>query len=562
MIRSMRGWQRACGRVIAGICVGLAASSLSLGGARAADSEAGGPVDLSTDADIRVDGPLAGEQIGRSVAGAGDVNGDGKADLVIGSPFASSPGGSGADGATYVVFGRQEAGVVDLASAETAGFKIIGYEGGMAGSSIGGLPDTNGDGLAEVIVGAPLQRISGVRSGAVFVVFGKRGGADVDLSHLGAGGFRIAGAHAESLAGYSAAAAGDVNADGIADLVVGAPDTGTPGTAWVVFGRSTAQDVDLAHLQADQGFRVDGIARSPAEPVGGNLTGGAVDGAGDVNGDGLADVVVGAVLAHPHGTTSGSAYVVFGKRSGDAVNLASPPDWGFQVDGMSEFDAAGAWAGGAGDVNGDQLGDVIVAAPGTSYNDRPESGSASVVFGKPSHDPLVIGALGTHGFRIDGPERSFPLGHQALSTVTRTVGGAGDVNGDGYADLIVGSGIQTTAERPESGSAWVVYGGPSITDVDLAASLAGRGFQIIGAAAGDLAGVSVAAAGDVNGDGAQDVVVSAPWADNNQRRDSGSAYVIYGFRPRPRNKDDCKKGGYLAFGFRTQGQCIQAVRDR
>jgi hypothetical protein len=520
-------------------------------------------VDLSTDASVRIDGPLTGAQVGRSVAGGGDVNGDGRDDVVIASPFESAPGSVGADGAAYVVFSRRAPGVVDLASAETAGFEIRGFGDGLTGASIGIVPDMNGDGLAEVIVGAPLQRIAGARGGAVFVVFGRRAGAEVDLSRLGGGGFRITGAHAESLTGYSAAAAGDVNADGLPDLVIGAPDLpGTPGSAWVVFGRPTPRDLDLALLQPDEGFRIDGPARSPSEPFGGAMTGAAADGAGDVNGDGLADVVVGAPGARPNGTASGSAYVVFGKRSGDAVNLASPPDWGFEIDGMTEFDDAGAWVAGAGDVNGDRRADVIVAAPGTEYNGRSASGSAGVVFGSATHDRLVIGGLGNRGFRIDGPLAGSPLGHQDLSTVTRTVGGAGDVNGDGYADLIVGSATQPTLDGPNAGSAWVVYGGPSIADVDLASPIAGRGFQIVGASAEDLAGQSVAAAGDFNGDRAKDVVVSAPRADAGDRLDSGSAYVIDGFRPRPRIKDDCKKDGYLAFGFRTQGQCIQAARDR
>jgi hypothetical protein len=96
--------------------------------------------------------------------------------------------------------------------------------------------------------------------------------------------------------------------------------------------------------------------------------------------------------------------------------------------------------------------------------------------------------------------------------------------------------------------------------VDLAGPLTGRGFRIDGGAAGDLAGVSVGGAGDLNGDGAQDVVVGAPATDNNGRPDSGSVYIVNGFRPGPRNRDDCKNGGYRRFGFANQGQCIQATK--
>jgi hypothetical protein len=346
MIPPMGSRRHAVRRSIRSGCALLAAAGVCSASATAVGPEAGGPVDLSSEADVRIDGPIAGERLGRSVAAAGDVNGDGDADLIIGSPFVGSE--SSPDGAAYVVFGRGQRGVIDIAALGAGGFTIHGHGGAHAGASIGGLPDMNGDGLAEVIVGAPQQVVAGERRGAAFVVFGKRAAGDVDLSNLGPRGFRISGSHDQSLAGYGAAGAGDVNGDGFPDLVLGAPNLpGQPGSAWVVFGRPSPQDVDLAHLQPGQGFRIDEAPHGPQDPFGADFTGWAVDGAGDVNGDGLADVVVGA-LADPNGTDSGSAYVVFGKRSGEPVDLGSPPAWGFRIDGMSEFDGAGEWVAGGG----------------------------------------------------------------------------------------------------------------------------------------------------------------------------------------------------------------------
>jgi FG-GAP repeat protein len=177
-----------------------------------------------------VHGEDAYDQSGGSVAAAGDVNGDGLADLLVGAPFAAGAGN--AEGGTYVVFGR--AGrfdvPVDLAAvaAGEGGFVIHGEDAyDYAGVSVAAVGDLNGDGLADVLVGAPWGDGAGDAepyAGAAYVVFGRAGGAAVDLAAVaaGTGGFAVRGEDAGDGAGRSVAATGDVDGDGLADLLVGA----------------------------------------------------------------------------------------------------------------------------------------------------------------------------------------------------------------------------------------------------------------------------------------------------------------------------------------------------
>ena len=193
-----------------------------------------------------------------------------------------------------------------------------------------------------------------------------------------------------------------------------------------------------------------------------------------------------------------------------------------RIDGAAPEDEAGLKVAAAGDVNGDGIGDVIVAAPFAANEGRQLSGSAYVVFGRRSPGTVDLASLGGNGFRIDGATYSnhpYPL----------SVAGAGDVNGDGLADVIVGFPGDGNNGRAVSGSAYVVFGKRSTSTVDLA-NLGSGGFRIDGAQAGDETGFSVAGNGDVNGDGLADVIVGAPFANNNapQFKDSGAAYVVYG----------------------------------
>ena len=196
-----------------------------------------------------------------SVSSAGDVNGDGLADLIT-----SSPGANSGNGRSFVVFGKTSTGAVDLAAvaAGTGGFVIEGYSDSVfGGSSVSGAGDVNGDGLADVIVGAKWADPGGLGdAGTSFVVFGQTGTAPVDLSAVaaGTGGFVITGGLEYGNLGTSVSSAGDVNGDGLADLIVGAPNYGV-GNSYVVFGRTDTAAVDLSPSAANSGgFIITGVS--------------------------------------------------------------------------------------------------------------------------------------------------------------------------------------------------------------------------------------------------------------------------------------------------------------
>jgi hypothetical protein len=477
-----------------------------------------GPVDLLRRANIRIDGAAEGDLAGGSVAGAGDVNGDGRPDMVVGASFANNT--RRGSGSAYVVFGQRASTVVDLAKLGGRGFRIDGAdENDFAGEAVAGPGDVNGDGRADVLVGAT-QADNNDRqaSGSAYVVFGKASTGTVDLAALGGRGFRIDGAADSDFAGDSVAGAGDVNGDGRADVLVGAQGADhnsrlDSGSIYVVFGQEGSAVVDLASL-GGRGFRIDGAAADDGADS-------SVAGAGDVNADGRPDVLVGATQTDNHAREdSGSAYVVFGQRAPAVVDLAALGARGFRIDGARAHDWAGGSVAGAGDVNGDKRADVLVGAHFADNNARDLSGSAYVVFGKASTGTVDLAALGRRGFRIDG----------AAHDEAGSVAGAGDVNGDGPADVLVGALWADNNARADSGSAYVVFGKASTGTVDLAA-LGPRGFRIDGARSGDQAGGSVAGAGDVNRDGGADLLVGADHSDNNAREFSGSAYVVFGFKP-------------------------------
>jgi FG-GAP repeat/FG-GAP-like repeat/Putative Ig domain len=486
--------------------------------APAALPQQSGVVDLLSQAATRIDGPAGGNLAGYSVSGAGDVNGDGRPDVVVAARFASF-NNRAQSGAAYVVFGGGSSTSIDLLSLGAGGFRIGGAAPGDYADAVAGVGDVNGDGRADVAVGSPNADSHGrAESGSAYVVFGKASTTPVDLAALGDGGFRIDGAAPSNFAGRSVAAAGDVNADGRPDVLVGAPladhnGRDDSGTAYVVFGKASTAAVDLAAL-GPSGFRIDGA-------FGVDEAGDSVSGAGDVNRDGRQDVIVGAPGASGSGRpASGSAYVVFGKSSTTNVDLQLLGDGGFRIDGAATLEHTGDGVAGVGDVNGDGWPDVAVGATDASTSGRSDSGAAYIVFGKSTTELVDLAALGGNGFRIDGPAVNDEAGDPLAP--------AGDVNGDGRPDVLVGVPLADNNARPLSGSAYVVYGKSSPTAVDLAALGAG-GFRIDGAVQVGGAGSAVAGAGDWNGDNRPDVLLGAPRADAVGRSGAGAAYVVLGF---------------------------------
>ncbi|MCH9698895.1 MAG: integrin alpha [Gammaproteobacteria bacterium] len=460
----------------------------------------------------------------RMVNSAGDVNGDGFNDVLISVREATFNGN--VSGASYVVFGASGAGANGTLELSTLdgnnGFVILGVTvGDFSGWSISAAGDVNNDGIGDLLIGAPSADPNGSLSGASYLVFGARSigsGGVLELSALdGSNGFVINGATVGDTAGVSVSAAGDVNDDGIDDFLIGAPTNGSgQGTSYVVFGDisiGTNGVLELSTLDGNNGFSINGVT------VGGRL-GVSVSAAGDVNNDGIDDLLLGAPSVDINDTDVGASYVVFGTSgvgAGGVLELSSlDGDNGFVLNGFIGHDQSGMIVNETGDINGDGIDDLLVGARRSSF----------AIFGANgigTGGVLELSSLdGSNGFMLSG----------ILSSSTAAVSGAGDVNDDGLADLLIGSRLTDTNGNQDSGASYVVFGtsdvGASGT-LDVTTLDGDNGYAINGVRTEDFSGSAVSTAGDINGDGIDDLLISAPGADINDF--AGASYVVFGQNP-------------------------------
>jgi hypothetical protein len=401
------------------------------------------------------------------------------------------------------------------------GFTLNGIV--ASGARVAGAGDVNGDGFPDFYVSDSSTSPNGTNCGQVFVVFGTGHNcpAIFELSSLdGTNGFTLNGVAREDRLSVVSERPGDVNGDGINDLMVAAPQAdprgSSSGETYVVFGTDQGfpAEFELTSLNGANGFTIKGVAYA-------DLSGTDVSFAGDFNNDGIDDIVIGASTADVIYSFQGAAYVVFGSDQPfpQAIDLASPNGMtGFTlVNTVEVAGGVGSSVSGAGDVNNDGIDDIIIGAISAGG-----SGESYVVFGTAHRFPAVFeltGLDGANGFAIRGA---------SADTLGYSVNAAGDVNGDGIGDVIVGSAFADANGR-DSGRSYVVFGSAEGFAATMdASSLNGRnGFVFNGIAANHRAGTDVSGAGDVNGDGIDDVVVGALHASPNGLR-SGQGYVVYG----------------------------------
>ena len=451
--------------------------------------ELNGSISLST-ADGKHLGESAYDYSGYIVAGVGDINADGMDDVATGA-WLEDEGGNGA-GSAYLVFGSS----ANNASLTAADGKFYGDNSqDRAGAAVAGAGDINGDGYDDLLIGAyGYDDGSSTNAGAAYVLLGpvsgtKSLGTIYDSLAIGEG--------SSDEFGSALNGAGDLDADGYDDFLVGAPSysastSNGPGRAYVFYGANSiasslsASTAD-AILQGETNNDQAGLRLSTA---------------GDWDGDGYDDVLIGADGDDDGGSNAGAAYVLLGPLAG-TINLA---DAHFKMVGEASTDKVGFSLDNIGDMNEDGYGDVIVGAYLQDYT-ATDAGMAYLVFGNTTSASMDLSVADV---KIAGEVKNHNAGY--------SVAGLGDIEGDGDVEVLVGA----PKADSNAGRAYLLYG-PLTEDVELSDADA----VFTGEAASNFVGRSLDGAGDVDGDGYRDMLMGAQGEDTGAK-DAGAIYIMLG----------------------------------
>ena len=387
----------------------------------------------------------------------------------------------------------------------------VGDQAGVATTALG---DINGDGLQDYAVGAPNAR-SGLRlnAGTTYIVLGRSEASTIDLANPGPGVSKITGPAASSFCGTSIAAVGDVNGDGIGDMLVGCPGMDSravglsqQGRAYVIFGSASPQDVDLAS-PGDHGFAIAGPTNAyvlgvpyllSRPTVFGESLRGTPQGESavsqDVNGDDLADIIIGDSAVN---SAAGATYVIYGKTTSTAVDTNALGSSGFVIRGTGNDALSGYSAAIVGDVTADGLADIVIGAPGRGSIASP---AAYLVAGRDSTSPVELSDPGPGVVKLTSAPAQDRFGVD--------VSALGDTDLDGRGDFAVAT----------SSGAFVVRTPPT-ADGPLTTS---NGYAVTGPANqplldSRLPAAHVAPAGDADQDGRADLAISYPDTSGTSR---------------------------------------------
>jgi hypothetical protein len=402
---------------------------------------------------------LDNDQLGFDVSAAGDVNFDGYGDIVVGAPGYENVNDE--DGRVLLFYGSAE-----TLEPTTSRVWRSSIAGDQLGTSVELVGDLNGDGYSDIVVGVPgYDGAGGQNSGRAYLFYGGSGTPNAGVDFLWEGD------DTSDSFGQAVNGAGDVNGDGYEDVIIGAPnaDNGSQsfaGKAYLYLGGSTGPSATPATV-------LTGLAS-------GDAFGWSVSSAGDIDRDGFGDVIVGAPFQTVKGVPgAGCAYVRYGTSTGlhptRKATLCGSQEWGNY-----------GWSVATGDFNRDGFSDVAIGEPFSTYGGRAYTGHVDVFLGRPvgiSTSPVrsLYGTLANHYYGV-------------------SMSGAGDVNGDRYSDLIIG-GYGYANGQADEGQIEVRYGHPSLGVNSVT--------RIEGNVVGGAFGRSVDSAGDVNGDGRGDIIVGA-----------------------------------------------------
>lgn len=419
---------------------------------------------------FQLPGRQLNEWFGVYVRGAGDVNRDGYDDLVVGA-YANDGGGFDGGRADLYYGGPEPDATPDLT--------VYGRAWDYLGTAVGG-GDVNGDGYSDVLVASPADDGSFMNAGAVFVYFGS---ASIDTVP----DVVLRGEGSENYFGQSAAVVEDQNGDGDRDIVVGAWKNSAAGTeagrAYLYYGGPGADSLPDRVYTGER--TSDNFGFFVAD-------------AGDINGDGDSDLIVGAPFHDGVGYHSGRAYVYFGGAGGDSIA-------DLVLDGDVQFANFGFSVGSAGDLDSDGYGDVVV---GAVFAGPVNAGRAYVFRGGSSPDAIA-------DMTLEGVNSTDQFGF--------AVGSPGDWNRDGFDDLIV-SAFHHDGNGRDAGRVSLWFGGAVL---DSTADVVVDGRMLL-----DAFGFSAGPAGDLDGNGWPEFVVGAPLAEALGVR-QGSVFVFGSDQPTP-----------------------------
>jgi hypothetical protein len=420
---------------------------------------------------------------GQSIAPAGDVNGDGFSDIAIGARFFSFENNF-EEGAVFIYEGSAS-GIGDQPSDTLRGYQA----GAEFGFLVAGAGDVNGDGYSDLIVGSVYYDTQQhADAGAAFIFHGSALGVDHSAKVI------LPGKHFESLFGYSVSSAGDINGDGYSDVMVGAK----------LYENGQAKEgAAFIYLASADGSGIDPKKETKIESNQSNaLLGEALSCAGDMNGDGFSDIII-CAPSYDHSTNGGRASIYFGSKVGINLSVKS------QIISGQPGAKLGQSVASAGDINGDGYSDIIIGVPNFDKSAASKDDGLALVF------------HGSASSVTTTPVKSI-LGNQLQSGLGFAVSDAGDVNGDGFDDVLVGAPSYDNGEANE-GVAFLCYG--SLSGIE---TQPGSFTLIEMNQAGAQFGRSVSGAGDTNGDGYDDIVIGANLYDMPGASNGGAAFVFYG----------------------------------
>ncbi|MEG4012330.1 MULTISPECIES: VWD domain-containing protein [unclassified Microcoleus] len=475
-----------------------------------------------------LNGTEAGNFSGVAVSKTGDINGDKIDDIIVGS-FGADPNNVNAAGKSQVIFGNQKfPASVNLSQLNGQnGFTLNGTDAeGFSGGTVSSAGDINGDGIKDFIIGAFGAAVNGQNNaGKTYIVFGTNQGfpANFNLANLnGNNGFAVTGSNTFDYAGLFATGISDINGDRIDDILISAPGPlgGTPGKSYVIYGRTTgfSPNLNIAQINNNNGFVINGID--------GNSSGTASS--GDINGDGIPDLVIGADGGTTNGgINAGKTYVIFGQQGGFTGSVNVPElngTTGFVIAGISAEERSGIALTATGDINGDGNKDIVIGAPGATVGDQINAGKTYVIFGKKEGFPVILNPAdlnGSNGFTI--------FGFDAEGSAGNAVSYAGDINKDGFDDLLIGASSANSDDKNNAGKTFVVFGSKEFpANFSLAEANGKNALVLNGVETDGLVGTAVSGGGDINGDGIDDIIVGAP---GSLFQDSpGKSYAVFGSR--------------------------------